>query len=98
MMILVSLLMLNPCTEAVPVTHGNPAPCSGVILGADQVKKTLRLAGELKVRKVFKCPECPACPACPKAAQQNTWAWGIGGAFAGALFTVILSIGLASVF
>tara|TARA_R100001443_G_scaffold77829_1_gene85009 strand:- start:9044 stop:9325 length:282 start_codon:yes stop_codon:yes gene_type:complete len=89
---LVAILLLAPCTQALPIDSGAVAPCTGIIITTDQAKQAAANRAELKVRRAFECEACPACPSCPKSKPPALSRWAAGGAIAGALATLLLAL------
>lgn len=89
-------LLGSPCTQAAPIDSGQPAPCSGVIVTAQQARDFIKSRDELAVRRAFKCPDCPACPACPPPpVAPSVVTWALGGVVAGAFISAAIGLALA---
>ena len=86
------LLLLAPCVSAAPIDAGSVARCDGIILGAEQVRESIRNREELKVRRAFKCPSCPSCPACPVVKRPPVVSIAIGSALAGLVIGAVVMI------
>jgi hypothetical protein len=87
-----ALILMSPCSAAASLDAGQVAPCSGVLLSADQVRQALTDRAEVKARRAVKCAECPACP---KAKPPKTMSWAFGGAIVGALSSAVIGLILA---
>jgi hypothetical protein len=88
-----ALILMSPCASATSLDAGQVAPCSGVLLSADQVRQALTDRAEVKARRDVKCVECLPCP---KIEKPKTMTWAFGGAIVGALSSAIVGLILVS--